>query len=317
MINDPRFVIIFNDCIDRLASGATIESCLNLYPEYRRELSELLSAGLAVRRMRANPQEVIIASRQIDGVLQAALSDSNATTPSVIKPYRLWLRLAALIVILVGAVALFGLSRFPQDRASQTVLTPYPTKLVTNTDTPPPTLTLTATPTATATISPTATMTVTATWSPTHTPTPEPIVIATSLPTPTSTATEGATQAPEERMTPTPACKPVKPNGWISYTIRATDTLFDIALSRNITLERLIRVNCIQNPALIRVGKVIWVPATQNDATGDSEDDGGPTVGEEEGELPDLEDDETDEGHEDKPDEEEFGDEDEEEEEDD
>ncbi len=317
MINDPRFAIIFNDCIDRLAGGATIEDCLNLYPEYRRELSDLLSAGLAVRRMRANPQEVIIASRQIDGLLQAALSDSNATVSNVIKPYRLWLRLAALIIILVGAIALFGLSRFPQDRASQIVLTPYPTKWVINTDTPTPILTLTATHTVTATISPTATMTVTATWSPTHTPTSEPIVVVTALPTPTSTATEGAAQASEELVTPTPACKPVKPNGWVRYTIQASDTLFDIALSRNITLERLIRVNCIQNPALIRVGKVIWVPPTQNDTIGDGEDEGGPTVGDEESELPDLEDDETDEGHEDEPDEEEFGEEDEGEEEDD
>ena len=44
----------FDDCIDRLRAGQSMEACLRLYPQYAAQLRLMLEAALAVRR--ASPE---------------------------------------------------------------------------------------------------------------------------------------------------------------------------------------------------------------------------------------------------------------------
>lgn len=53
---------------------------------------------------------------------------------------------------------------------------------------------------------------------------------------------------------------PEKPDSADSYTIQAGDTLFAIAKKYGTTVEKLVRLNGLENPNLIRVGQVLKVP---------------------------------------------------------
>ncbi len=45
---------VFNDCVDRMAQGQSIDDCLRRYPQYTSTLRPMLEAGLLVQRMRFN-----------------------------------------------------------------------------------------------------------------------------------------------------------------------------------------------------------------------------------------------------------------------
>lgn len=47
---------------------------------------------------------------------------------------------------------------------------------------------------------------------------------------------------------------------YITYTVRAGDTLWDIARRYNTTVEELVRINHISNPDLIHVGEILRIP---------------------------------------------------------
>jgi len=49
MNQDERFNNIFDECLDRLIKGETVEQCLDKYPEYSRELGPLLRTAMAAR----------------------------------------------------------------------------------------------------------------------------------------------------------------------------------------------------------------------------------------------------------------------------
>ncbi|CUS05095.2 putative Calcium/calmodulin-dependent protein kinase [Candidatus Promineifilum breve] len=88
-----------------------------------------------------------------------------------------------------------------------------------------------------------------------------PIIIRDALPTPTAATTD--TVAPTAG-TPTVGASPTvcavdPPPGWIYYTVRAGDSLSDLAENANILVETLLQVNCLPN-VLLSVGQQIWVP---------------------------------------------------------
>lgn len=43
---------VFNDCVERLAQGQSIDDCLRRYPQYSSSLSPMLEAGALVQRIR-------------------------------------------------------------------------------------------------------------------------------------------------------------------------------------------------------------------------------------------------------------------------
>ncbi|MCC6613867.1 MAG: LysM peptidoglycan-binding domain-containing protein [Anaerolineae bacterium] len=65
-----------------------------------------------------------------------------------------------------------------------------------------------------------------------------------------------------------PGCTPAQPAGWVTYTVRPGDTLSGIAAATGASLGDLAQVNCIANPAQIRVGQQLFVPRAPSGSTG-------------------------------------------------
>ncbi|MFZ2572685.1 MAG: LysM domain-containing protein, partial [Trichococcus flocculiformis] len=53
---------------------------------------------------------------------------------------------------------------------------------------------------------------------------------------------------------------PTTPTTGTSYTVKAGDTLYAIALRYGVTITQLVNANGIANPNLIRVGQVLIIP---------------------------------------------------------
>ncbi len=91
--------------------------------------------------------------------------------------------------------------------------------------------------------------------------------ILPNTPTPTQTNTPTLMPSPTKRptrivvpsMTPTPVCVPTRPVGWVLYTIKANDVLFNLATQVGTTADRLQEVNCLDATSL-SVGKTILLP---------------------------------------------------------
>lgn len=77
------------------------------------------------------------------------------------------------------------------------------------------------------------------------------------------TATETATVA--ATVTPTPSattdCRPTRPNGWVTYTIKFGDALSPLATQTGTTVERVMEVNCLDS-IVLSVGQVLYLPAS-------------------------------------------------------
>ena len=146
-------------------------------------------------------------------------------------------------------------------------------ELKTNTPTFTPSITPTPTNTATVTQTPTDTpdsemqcncpspeiIIVTATFSASATPKPLPSVThtATFAFTETSTLTPTNTLIPTETRTPTPSATSTPTQ--IVYTVRAGDTLSDIALRFGVTVEAIQALNNLDTPLIIQ-GQTLQIP---------------------------------------------------------
>lgn len=58
--------------------------------------------------------------------------------------------------------------------------------------------------------------------------------------------------------TPTP-CVPSLPTGWGLHTVQTNDTLFGLAVARGITIDEVLRVNCLTS-SVIQVGQQLYLP---------------------------------------------------------
>lgn len=103
---------------------------------------------------------------------------------------------------------------------------------------------------------------------PTAQPTTGPVspgeTVAGNLESPRPSGTLTVTVAPTEtidptRFTPTPKRCPT-PSGWATYTIQRGDTLFKIAQFTDSSINELAQANCIEDPSVIEVDQVIYVP---------------------------------------------------------
>jgi len=190
----------FNDCMERIASGQSLESCLSLYPGYAAQLRPLIEVALSVRQLQPPTAELredqALVWEQITRTLPLPVRRRRRTY------YRLLLLAAVLLFIFMLSATWFLFTRpdLPSDdrQVLETLtptVSPSPTAIPsTFTLTPSPTLTVTTAPTLT----PTSTTTVTVTVSPT----------TTVSPTPTQTAALTATSAPTTAPTATfaPGC---------------------------------------------------------------------------------------------------------------
>jgi LysM repeat protein len=97
-------------------------------------------------------------------------------------------------------------------------------------------------------------------------PTPE---IPTATPTPTLDATQIALQTATSlpgsptptTPTPTPSATPCPspPAGWVPYTVKAGDTLSELAMQTGVDQERILEVNCLTSSELL-AGQVLALP---------------------------------------------------------
>lgn len=225
---DRELINAFEDCINRLRAGETIETCLRRYPHYATTLRPMLEAGLLVRRIGPSAAEISQAQDRIRHHIQDAVRGLPARPPRPL-PAR-WVQIVAALVLIVIAGAIFAVLRDDDDPPAAT-RQPVAT-VATVTATPSPTLTLapretatfTATPTATLTATATATLTAAVTASPTETTgttsdgglqpvvesptvTASPTATSTARPsrTPTFTATATRTPRPTRTATSTPS----------------------------------------------------------------------------------------------------------------
>ena len=70
---DSPLIDIFDLCVERLASGETVEDCLRDYPEYANELRGLLETGFLVFQAQADPADEQQAQAHTRSRLEQAL----------------------------------------------------------------------------------------------------------------------------------------------------------------------------------------------------------------------------------------------------
>lgn len=363
---DRELAEAFNNCIDRLAAGQSIEDCLRAYPHLAAALRPMLEAGQLTRRAAPDAAEIARSQEQGRARLEAALRTYN---PPQQKPeYRIGpltglARLAAGLLLVLGAAAgglsaaaqdslpgdaLYGLKLFTEQvqltmrgpdegllagleerridevqrllaagraadvsfrgqvlaitgetpqvwlvaglevivedpdampRAALTGTrvevmgsTTADGRLIAHTIQPlegdevtplpveeaSPTAEATSTPAPTATLPrPTATHTQTA--RPAASPTPQP----TRTPLPQETRPEAA------------SCQPQRPAGWSAYFVQPGDSVAILAQRSGTSVERVVFVNCLDNPDVITTGQRLYLPAmTAPTATEAAQPDG-------------------------------------------
>ncbi len=338
---DQDLLTAFNDCLDRLAGGQSVDDCLRRYPQYARALRPMLEAGLAVRRARASTVETSEAQARVRQRVAQAARDVTAR-PTNLYPLRTFATLAASLLIIFfvasggAAVAsqsslpgdpLYGIKRLtesvqlvlsggaqrdefaarrvdetrqllnllrpadvtftgevaaisgtdwvvaglPVNVTEQTIsagtalpgdrveIRAYTTAqgelfareiIVTEPGRRDPAPTITPVPTRPP---------VSATPLPTGQPTDTPPPTVTPSLTPTRTPSPTLTQTPTPTVTAT-GCTVTPPAGWTRYTIQAGDTLSALAAARRVSLDDIIRVNCLTNARLIVAGQQLYLP---------------------------------------------------------
>jgi hypothetical protein len=103
MINDDALVDAFNDCIDKMATGQSVDDCLRTYPEYASQLEPMLEAGGLAVRAQVDSAEIahalVRAHPRFEQALQTKLTVFNA------YPLRRLAALAATLILVLGIFA--------------------------------------------------------------------------------------------------------------------------------------------------------------------------------------------------------------------
>ncbi len=100
---DHDLINAFNDCIDRLAGGQTVDDCLRAYPQHTSALRVLLETGRLVQRARPSSIELAQAQERIRGRVLDAWHTA-AVPARAPYPLRPLLGLAASLVLLFAAL---------------------------------------------------------------------------------------------------------------------------------------------------------------------------------------------------------------------
>lgn len=99
----------FDDCINRLAAGQTIDDCLHAHPQYATRLRPMLEAGMLVKRAQASNMEVMAAQDRIRFQVAQAVTQPPARRE---QPFRRLASLAAgLVLVLVVSVSAGALAQ--------------------------------------------------------------------------------------------------------------------------------------------------------------------------------------------------------------
>ncbi len=107
------FIEVFNDCVDRLAAGQTVEDCIRHYPQYANDLRPMLEAGQIARRVSPSPAEVAQARDRVRFQFADAARSVPSSSHRAGAAWRRLLPLAA-VLILVFVAFLSGIYAFSQ-----------------------------------------------------------------------------------------------------------------------------------------------------------------------------------------------------------
>lgn len=139
MAISPDLMDSFNDCIDLLNQGQSVDSVLGQFPAQADQLRPMLEAGLLLPRVRFPVGDVNVAQARVEPTVQQA---AEAVFRSGL--WGSWPILLA-VMIIGGGILLAIISNQPD----HVLIPPTETSLPTITHTPSPTTTATATPSAT------------------------------------------------------------------------------------------------------------------------------------------------------------------------
>lgn len=110
----------FDDCIDRLNNGDTLDGCLRAYPQFADQLRPMLMTGQVVQRVRIDPMEMRAAQARGRERVRLALQQ-NPPAPAlnrIVPLFRLAGLAASLVLllsVLLGGAALAAETSLPGD----------------------------------------------------------------------------------------------------------------------------------------------------------------------------------------------------------
>lgn len=201
--NEQTIIDALNDCVDRIASGASIEDCLRLYPTFANLLRPMLETVQAAKRSNYPPADMLGALERGRLRVQAALEEPMGGAGGA--PRRLgglgsFLLLILLLLAALGGGAVLLAPRLlqPQQTVVSAPTQPVLPDLVLATNTFAPTETPIATVSASETPLPTTTVTHTA-----ASQTGEAAMIESDDEAPTTTSTATATASATASATAT------------------------------------------------------------------------------------------------------------------
>ncbi len=166
-----NFTDIFDDCVQRMLNGESLERCLSLYPAFSVQLRPMLETVMNLRQIGIPPLELAQEQAVVWSKIQAGMNPPANQFPNRRTGLSLQLWAAVLILLLMATATWFVLTR-PDLPDESPIINP-----IIHTETP------TLSPTATATI----TLTATASYTPTSTPTMTPSLTRTTTATLTAT----------------------------------------------------------------------------------------------------------------------------------
>lgn len=119
MLNND-LVNAFNDCIDRLAAGQSLEECLRIYPQFAADLEPMLLAGQLALRAQPTAVEVDLAKNRQRGRFEQSLRTPPTSRKS--QPHLSFTRVVGIaasfifiFAILLGGTTLYAQRSLPGD----------------------------------------------------------------------------------------------------------------------------------------------------------------------------------------------------------
>jgi len=252
---------VFNTCVDLLAEGATVQDCLDRFPQYADQLRPLLDVGASVRDLNLPTAEVMTAQAAVWEQVEAGLAGGGAASPWWSQP---WLMaVAALIVLTVAVVIGVNLNDEPPvaTPGDEVTFTPIAT------DTLQATASSTAEPSLTATDQSTNTPPPTSTSTRAPSDTPQPTATSTRAPSDTPQPTATSTRAPSDTPQPTITPEPTNTAQPALTTITGTITEIDdddAELELLNSFEVIITADTILPARTLVVGDQVEVSGTRN-----------------------------------------------------
>ncbi len=108
----------FNDCIDRLAAGQSIDECLRRYPQFAAALRTMLETGQQVRAMRVSPVEVAQVQERARYRFEEAVRMTAPRRKPAYPVYHLASLAAAILlisVVILGGAGVMAQASLPGD----------------------------------------------------------------------------------------------------------------------------------------------------------------------------------------------------------